>query len=207
MLIPIRVWSDFVCPWCYVGLAELEKIRPDFDVAVEWKSFYLRPDTPAEGLALPPAILARIRDPRNPLKARAAKLGLVMKERDVIPSTRRAHQAAQWAHSQGKRDAMHTQILRHYWTLGEDIGQWPALRAAAQDAGLDPNAMQVAVESGRFEAEVERDIDEAARLGIHAVPTFVLGKDVGIQGAQEAEVFREALRELGAQPAATEEST
>jgi predicted DsbA family dithiol-disulfide isomerase len=83
-------------------------------------------------------------------------------------------------------------------TLGEDIGQWPALRAAAKDAGLDPDAMQEAVESGSFQPEVERDLEEAQELGIHAVPTFVVGETHAVEGAQDAEVFRRLLRQFGA---------
>jgi predicted DsbA family dithiol-disulfide isomerase len=97
-------------------------------------------------------------------------------------------------------DPMHEQLLLRYWTIGEDIGQWPALRAAAQDAGLDPDAMQGAVESGAFQPEVDRDIHEAQELGIQAVPTFLVGERHAVQGAQEAEVFRRLLRQLGARP-------
>lgn len=177
---------------------EVEKVQREFDVRLEWKAFYLRPDTPAAGSPLPPALRARMQDPNNPLKLRAAKMGLTMMDHDVIPSTRRAHQATKWAGTLGKLDPMHEQILRRYWTLGEDIGHWPALRAAAQDAGLDPDAMQEAVESGAFQPEVERDLREAQELGIQAVPTFVVGERHAVQGAQEAEVFRRLLRQLGA---------
>ena len=136
-------------------------------------------------------------DPNNPLKRRAAQMGLTMKDREMIPSTRRAHQAAKWAGHQGKLAEMHEQILKRYWTLGEDIGQWPALRAAATDAGLDPDAMQEAVESGTFQPEVDRNAEEARELGIHAVPTFVVGGTHAVEGAQDAEVFRRLLRQLG----------
>jgi predicted DsbA family dithiol-disulfide isomerase len=176
---------------------EVEKVQREFELRLEWKSFYLRPDTPAQGSPLPAAIRARMADPNNPLKRRAAQMGLTMQDHEIIPSTRRAHQATKWAGGQGKLDAMHEQILKRYWTLGEDIGQWPALRAAAQDAGLDPDAMQEAVDSGTFQADVEADLQEAQELGIHAVPTFVVGDKHAVQGAQEAEVFRRLLRQLG----------
>ena len=177
---------------------EVEKARREFEVRIVPKAFYLRPDTPPEGSPLPANIRARMKDPNNPLKRRAAELGLQMADHEVIPSTRRAHQAAKWAKSLGREDELHEQLLRHYWALGADIGQWPALRAAAQDAGLDPAAMQAAVESGAFQQAVEEEIAEGAALGIHAVPTYVLGDRHGIQGAQNAEVFRQAFEQLGA---------
>jgi predicted DsbA family dithiol-disulfide isomerase len=176
---------------------EVEKVRREFDVRLEWKSFYLRPETPTEGLPLPAALRARMKDPANPLKLRAAKMGLAVADHDVIPSTRRAHQATKWAGTLGKLEELHAQLLHRYWTLGEDIGHWPALRGAVQDVQLDPDAMQEAVESGTFQSEVDADIRQAADLGIHAVPTFVVGERHAIQGAQEAEVFRQLLRQLG----------
>ena len=141
-----------------------------------------------------------MKDPANPLKLRAAQMGLAMADHDVIPSTRRAHQATKWAGSLGKLEELHAQILRRYWTLGEDIGQWPALRGAVHDAQLDPDAMQEAVESGNFQTGVDADIQTGAALGIHAVPTFVVGDKHAIQGAQEAEVFRRLLRQLLVSP-------
>jgi predicted DsbA family dithiol-disulfide isomerase len=177
---------------------EVEKVRREFEVRLIPKAFYLRPDTPPEGSPLPAQIRERMKDPANPLKRRAAELGLTMADHDVIPSTRRAHQASKWAKSLGQEEALHEQLLRHYWTLGEDIGQWPALRSAAQDAGLDPDQMQAAVESGAFQKAVDDDLNEGAALGIHAVPTYVLADRHGIQGAQDAEVFRQALTQLGA---------
>ena len=179
---------------------EVEKVRREFDVRLEWKSFYLRPETPTEGLPLPAALRARMKDPANPLKLRAAQMGLAMADHDVIPSTRRAHQATKWAGTLGKLEELHAEILRRYWTLGEDIGQWPALDAAARDAQLDADAMRESVESGAFQPEVDADIRQAAELGIHAVPTFVVGDRHAIQGAQEAEVFRRLLRQLGVSP-------
>lgn len=179
---------------------EVEKIRREFDVRLDWKAFYLRPETPPQGFPLPAALRARMADPANPLKRRAAQMGLTMADHDVIPSTRRAHQAAKWAGTLGKLEELHEQILRRYWTLGEDIGQWPALEAAARDAQLDAAAMREAVDSGAFQPEVDADIQQAADLGIHAVPTFIVGEKYAVEGAQEAEVFRQLLRRLGAGP-------
>lgn len=177
---------------------EVEKARRDLEVQLVPKAFYLRPDTPPEGSPLPAHLRTFLKDPHNPLKRRAAGLGLAMADHDVIPSTRRAHQAAKWAKSLGREDALHEQLLRHYWTLGEDIGQWPALRAAAQDAGLDADQLQAAVESGAFQRGVEEDLEEGAALGVHAVPTYVIADRYVIQGAQDAAVFRQTFEQLGA---------
>ncbi len=179
---------------------EVEKLKKEYDVQVDWRPFFLRPETPPEGLPLPDYVKQRMKDPDNPLKRRAAAAGLTMVERQVIPSTRRAHQAAEYARAEGKLEPFNAAILRRYWSEGQDLWQWDTLRGAAQEAGLDPDAMQRAVEEGRYAQVVEESIREAHAMGINAVPTFVLGDRFGLQGAQEYPVFQEAMRRLGVKP-------
>jgi len=198
--VKLRVWSDFVCPWCYVGLAEVEKLKQRYDVEVDWRPFFLRPETPPEGLLLPDAIRARMKDPNNPLKLRAAAAGLKMVERERIPSTRRAHEAAEFARAQGRLAPLHAALLRRYWSEGQDLWAMETLRGAAVDAGLDPDALQSALESGAYRDQVQERVDEAQALGVHAVPTFLIEDQLVIQGAQEYPAFEEALRRLGAVP-------
>jgi predicted DsbA family dithiol-disulfide isomerase len=170
---------------------EVEKLKQQYDVQVDWRPYFLRPETPPEGLVLPAAIRERMKDPNNPLKRRAAAAGLTMVEREVIPSTRRAHQAAEFARDQGRLEPFHAALLRRYWSEGQDLWQWETLRGAAQEAGLDPEAMQRAVEEGRYR-----------EMGIQAVPTFILGERFALQGAQEYAVFQQVMERLGARPRA-----
>lgn len=182
---------------------EVEKLKKEYDVQVDWRPYFLRPETPPEGLPLPASVRERMKDPNNPLKRRAAAAGLKMVEREVIPSTRRAHQAAEFAREAGGLEPFNAALLRRYWSEGEDLWQWDTLRGAAQEAGLDPEAMQRAVEEGRYLQVVEEAVREAQSLGIQAVPTFVLGDRFGLQGAQEYAVFKQAMERLGVQPRAT----
>ncbi len=179
---------------------EVEKLKKEYDVQVDWRPYFLRPETPPEGLPLPEYVRQRMKDPNNPLKRRAAASGLTMVEREVIPSTRRAHQAAEYAREQGRLEPFHAAILRRYWSEGQDLWQWDTLRGAAVDAGLDPDAVQQAVESGRYEQAVEESLREARELGISGVPTFVLADRFGLQGAQEYPVFQQAMQRLGVKP-------
>ncbi|WP_141332697.1 DsbA family protein [Myxococcus sp. AB025B] len=201
--VSVRVWSDFVCPWCYVGLQEVKKLQQEFDIQVDWQPFFLRPETPPEGLPLPAHIREKMKDPNNPLKLRAAQAGLKMVDRDVIPSTQRAHQATEYARTQGKLEPYHAAILRRYWSEGQDLWQWETLRGAAEEVGLDADALQRAVEGGEFAKVVEDAVRAAQELGVSAVPTFVLGERFGIQGAQDYAVFKQAMERLGAKPRAT----
>jgi predicted DsbA family dithiol-disulfide isomerase len=196
----VRVWSDFVCPWCYVGLVEVEKLKKEYDVRVDWRPFFLRPETPPEGLPLPAYVREKMKDPNNPLKRRAAAAGLTMVEREVIPSTRRAHQSAEYAREQGKLEAFNAAILRRYWSEGQDLWQWDTLRGAAQEAGLNPDDVQRAVEEGRYKEAVEDSVRQAHEMGINSVPTFILGDKFGLQGAQDYSVFKQAMEQLGVKP-------
>jgi predicted DsbA family dithiol-disulfide isomerase len=137
-----------------------------------------------------------IADPNNPLFTRARKLGLPLVHRERIPSTRRAHACTEFARAQGKLEPFHAAVIAAYWSRGEDISDWVVLRAAATSAGLDPDAMQAEVEAGKWTEEVEAGVAAARELGIHSVPTFVVGGRYAIQGAQEARVFRQAFERL-----------
>jgi predicted DsbA family dithiol-disulfide isomerase len=171
-------------------------------VQLDWRPFFLRPDTPPEGMPVPDYVRARRKDPRNPLKRRAEALGLTMVERDTVPSTRRAHEAAELARAQGKLAPMHAALLRRYWSEGQDLHQMDVLRAAAQESGLDPDELQAALEAGTYREAVEQSVREAQELGIDAVPTFVFDDRFAVQGAQEQPIFELAMQRLGALPRA-----
>jgi predicted DsbA family dithiol-disulfide isomerase len=179
---------------------EIEKLRKEYDLAADWKPFFLRPETPPEGLPLPAYIKEKMKDPNDPLKLRAAREGLKMVRGDRIPSTRRAHEAAEFAREQGKLEPMHAALLKRYWEQGQDLYSLEVLRAAAADAGLNPGELQSALESGTYRKAVEQGVQEAHDLGIGAVPTFLFEDRFAVQGAQELPVFRAAMERLGAKP-------
>lgn len=137
-------------------------------------------------------------NPNNPLVTRAKAMGLEMKfERPLVPSTRRAHQAAEWARSKGRFERFHHSLLERYWVRGEDLHDWEILKAAAQDAGLDGEELQREVESGAWKKPMEDGLAAAHELGVHAVPTFIVGDRFVIQGAQEGRAFEHAFERLG----------
>ena len=179
---------------------EVEKLKQQYEVQVDWRPYFLRPETPPEGFILPAYVREMMKDPNNPLKRRAAAAGLKMVEREVIPSTRRAHQAAEFARDQGRLEPFHAALLRRYWSEGQDLWQWETLRGAAQETGLDPEAMQRAVEEGRYHQAVEEAVRAAREMGIQAVPTFILDERFALQGAQEYPAFQRAMERLGARP-------
>jgi len=179
---------------------EIEKLRREYDLDVDWRPFYLRPETPPAGMPLPDYVRARMKDPNDPLKLRAAREGLKMVRREIVPSTRRAHEAAEFARAKGKLEPLHAALLKRYWEEGQDLYKMDVLRGAAVDAGLDPDELQAAIENGTYQAAVEQGIQDAHQMGIRAVPTFIFDDKLAVQGAQELPAFRTAMERLGAKP-------
>jgi predicted DsbA family dithiol-disulfide isomerase len=192
----VTVWSDYVCPWCFIGLTELQSLEKEFEFEVQWMPYLLRPEAPEEGWELPDRIKKFIDDPNNPLTARAKKLGVTIKHRVQVPNSRRAHECTEYARSKGKIDPFHHHLIERYWSHGDDIHDWAVLENAATVAGLDPKEMRAEVEAGKWKKVMEDGIAAAQEIGVSAVPTFIVGNKFVIQGAQDAGVFRQAFQRL-----------
>ena len=138
----------------------------------------------------------RMSQPDNPLKARAKALGLTLVERDVIPPTRKAHQCTEYARSKGALGPFHAALIERYWAQGENLNDWACLEGAAAQVGLDAAQMRQQVEAGDWQHAMDEGLEAARQLGINAVPTFIVGNKFVIQGAQDAQVFRQAFDKL-----------
>jgi predicted DsbA family dithiol-disulfide isomerase len=195
-MVALTVWSDYVCPWCYIGTSELASLKGEFPLSIDWRPFLLRPDAPDTGWDLPEALKERIKQAGNPLKERAKALGITLVERDHIPSSRRAHECTEFARAHGKLAEFHHNVIERYWSRGEDLSDWASLRGAATDAGLDGELMQAEVAGGRWKAAMQQGLEAAAEVGVQAVPTFVIAERFVVQGAQGADVFRQAFKRL-----------
>ena len=165
---------------------------------LDWQPFELRPDAPETGWAVPEYVRARMGSPDHPLRLRAQALGIVIAEREWVPSSRRAHECTEYARGEGKLEPFHAEILRVYWSEARDIHAWDVLEAAAATAGIDPAAMRAGVENASFAKVVDERVARAHELGIHAVPTFVIDQRFAVQGAHTAEVFESVLARSGA---------
>jgi predicted DsbA family dithiol-disulfide isomerase len=163
---------------------------------VEWLPYFLRPDMPDTGWELPERYRAMNRDPHSPLRARFSAAGLKWKGRDWIPSTRRAHEATEYARARGKLEPFHAAVLRRYWDDAEDISSWPVLRAAAADAGLDGDDLERSVGAGEYTETVKAITTEAMEIGVTGVPTFLLAGRYAVVGAQEYSVFEQVMAKL-----------
>ena len=175
----------------------VERLKKEYSVEVEWRPYYLRPDTPPEGMELPDYIKrARENGSEERLRMMAEMHGMEFKSTERIYNTRIAHEATEYAREHGKANEFHHIVFHKVYAEGLDPAKWGVLRSAAEEAGLDVNDMQKAVEAGKYTAEVAGQVQWAQRIGVTGVPTYVINDRYAVVGAQPYEVFKNALEQI-----------
>lgn len=218
----VEIWSDVVCPWCYIGkkkfedaVANLAAEGTQLDLEISFRPFQLDPNAPVGGTS--PVRDAYAKKFGGPEKADkiidhvsrvAADAGITFHmDRALRANTLRAHRLMYLAlrdHGAAAQREMKQALLEAYFTDGKNVADDEVLIAAAVRAGIGRDEAEKWLNSNDGEAEVRRDIMEAGELGITAVPTFVIDGRWAIPGAQDAEVFERALLRMSQRPAETE---
>jgi predicted DsbA family dithiol-disulfide isomerase len=204
----VEVWSDVVCPWCYVGKRHLEEALARFrhgdQVSVEWRSFELNPASPRRvglsmsqilqrkyGMSEDQAEAANLR-----MTALAAGVGLEYHLDSVqAGNTFDAHRLIHLAATHGLGDAMKERLLAAYFSEGQPVGERSVLTKVAVDVGLDPTEVDSMLVGDDFATDVRDDESRAASMGVRGVPFFVIDEAIGVSGAQPADVLLEALEQ------------
>jgi predicted DsbA family dithiol-disulfide isomerase len=172
---PIRidVWSDYVCPFCYLELPALQRLQQQFgdQVRVVWRAFELRPDPKP---TLDPAGEYLHTTWNRSVYPLAEQRGMRLTLPPVQPRSRLALEAAAFAESHGRFAAMHEALFRGFFEQGRDIGDIEVLCAIGQEAGLDAGTLRQALQDGRHTAEVLDDEGLAHSLGVSGVPILFL---------------------------------
>ena len=175
----------------------VDQLKSEYNVDVEWRPFYLRPDTPPEGMDLPDYILrARENGSEERLRSMAEAHGMKFVSTERIYNPRLAHEATEYARRHGKANEFHHVVFRKVYGEGQDISKWEVLRSAAEEVSLDPEDMQAVVESGTYTAEVAAQVQNAQQIGVTGVPTYVINERYAIVGARPYEVFKNALAQI-----------
>lgn len=193
----LTIFSDYICPWCYVGQGVVEKLSAEYNVEVEWRPYYLHRNTPPEGMEIPDYIMrARANGSEERLQSMAAKYGMNFISTARIYNTRLAHEATEYAREYGKANEFHRVVFRKVYGEGQDISLWSVLRAAAEEVQLNGEDMQQVVESGKYTVSVAEQVQWAQQIGVTGVPTYVINDKYAIVGAQPYEVFMNALSQI-----------
>lgn len=197
----LEVFSDYTCPWCYVGWARLEQalahLPEDVRVDVEWRPFEIHPEVPLSGmpvedLGYPPDVWTRMQEA---LRASARAEGLEVGNRPKVANTHRALLAGAWAQAEraGAFPSFHERLFVGYFAEGRDLGDPEVVNDLAAAAGIDPGEMSEAIDGGAWEGALARATEDARAMWITGTPTFVFDRRVAASGAQPAEVLLRAL--------------
>jgi predicted DsbA family dithiol-disulfide isomerase len=204
----IEIWSDIACPFCYIGKRHLEEALRGFEhreaVDLVWRSFQLSPDATREVDADVHDVLARkygrtreeARGINDQVTAMAAAAGLEYDLDGTRPTnTLDAHRLTHLAAAHGLADRAVERLMAAYLTEGAHLGDARTLVRLGGEIGLDEREAAEALASGAYADAVRADAGEAHRLGLNAVPAFVIDRAFLISGAQPAEAMLRGLRQ------------
>jgi predicted DsbA family dithiol-disulfide isomerase len=200
----LEIFSDTVCPWCYIGKRRLERalrLRPQPGLTRRWRAFQLNPGLPATGMDRRQYMVAKFGslDRAHRLYEAVSRVGAqegIRFEFDRIartPNTVRSHRLLYAAAEESKQADLLELIFGAYFTQGRDIGDPDVLSDLGDEAGLSPSAIADAlVDGGRLDSAMTEDL-QSRRIGINGVPFFVFNGRFGLSGAQEPEALLNML--------------
>lgn len=202
----VEIWSDIMCPFCYIGKRKFETAFAQFphkdNVQLVWKSFQLTPDLKTQpGKSIHQFLsehkgmsVEQAKAMNDHVTQIASQVGLVYNfDKSIVANSFNAHRFIHFAKQQGKQDEAEELLFRSYFTDGKNIDDYPTLIQLGVEIGLDTAPLKTALENGSYADDVRADILEAEQLGVTGVPFFVFNRKYAISGAQESQAFLEAL--------------
>ncbi len=212
----VEIWSDVVCPWCYIGKRRFEAALAQFEhkeqVAVVWRSFELDPSAPRKRSgAYAERLAAKYRMSVPEAQSMVDHMVDVGGQNGVDfhfdiaqpGNTFDAHRLLHLARDRGKQDALKERFLAAGFTEGAPIGDADTLAALATEVGLLPDEVRSVLEGDAYAADVRADEQQAVMLGISAVPFFVVAERYGLAGAQPSDLILQVLEDAWAEIAAS----
>lgn len=209
-MVRLDIFSDPVCPWCYIGKAHLDRAleaRPGHPFVVEWHPFQLNPAMPREGMDRQDYLSQKFGGAERAaqvyarIEAAARDIGLDIDFARIArtPNTLDAHRLIHWAGIEGRQTPVVAALFRAYFREGRDIGDPGVLARIAGDCGMDAAAVAVALrgESDRDDLAA-RDAD-AQKKGVTAVPTYLIDRHYVVQGAQPPDLWLRVIDEIAEQ--------
>ncbi len=205
----IEVWSDYVCPFCYIGKRRLEQALETFQhrdkVEVTFKAFELQPNLQSDPTISLDEMLAKkmnvsveqAKAMNKQMIANAATVGLVYNFDEMKQTnTRDAHRLVKFAKTEGKEAALTERLLSAHFTESKYLGDSEVLLDLAEEVGLDRNQSKEVLSSEAFLEEVLQDQQESQQLGVQGVPFFVLNRKYAISGAQPLDTFVKSIEKV-----------
>jgi predicted DsbA family dithiol-disulfide isomerase len=203
--VPVYVYWDYSCPFCYLGSHRLERLAGERELRVAWRPLEIHTGIPAEGLPVKEAGFAPDRWAAivGSVEGMADREGMELEIPSFITRTGEALQAALFAQDLGDKAfrRLHRAIFRAYFVHGANLGDRDRLLEIAGEADVDPEALSEALDDERYADELRRAREEAARYEVSGTPTFLFGRHK-VVGAAPMDVLRDAADRAAADPAA-----
>lgn len=211
MTTKLDIFSDPICPWCYIGKARLERAleqRPRHPFVVEWHPYMLNPAMPPEGMDRRDYLQAKFGPPEDVVKAylpvsqaaEDAGLPLDLSKIRRTPATLDAHRLIHWAGLEGRQNAVVNALFKANFVQGQDISEAEVLLEIAQAAGLDRAVIARLLDTDADKDEIRtRDAEIRAR-GLTGVPGFLIGRTYVVTGAQPTDFWVQMIDDLAARP-------
>ncbi|MBV9557493.1 MAG: DsbA family oxidoreductase [Pseudolabrys sp.] len=215
----IDVFSDVVCPWCFIGKRRLEKaiaMKPGIPVQIRYQPYFLNPWVPREGMTRDEYLTTKFGSPERYTQI-AQRVAMAAKQEGLTynigslknqPNTLDCHRLILWAAGVGKAPQMKQRLMDLYFTEGGDLTSRETLIKAAGDVGLDVEKVRVLLGTDADVDMVTEAADRAKEAGIEGVPFFIFGGVLAVSGAQEpatlAGAIEKAAQEVGTQAAAVQ---
>lgn len=208
-MVKLDIFSDPVCPWCYLGKANLERAletHPGHTFEIEWHPFQLNPGMVAEGVVKRGYLMqrfggeAKLTQIHQQFRDIAAKAGVTM-DPDVpqrIPNTLNAHRMIHWAGLEGRQSLLVSALFRAYWVEGRDIGDLGVLADIGVEAGMQRGVVERLLASDADLDLIRGREAHARERGVNAVPTFLIANQYVLSGAQPPELWGQVIDELAA---------
>jgi predicted DsbA family dithiol-disulfide isomerase len=209
-MVRLDIFSDPVCPWCYIGKAQLDRAleaRPDHPFLVEWHPFQLNPGMPREGVDRRDYLAAKFggagradaQSARVEAAAREAGVEIDFARVPRVPNTLDAHRLIHWAGIEGRQAAVVSALFRAYFREGRDIGNRVELARIAGACGMDELAVAIALAGENDRDDLAARDADAQRKGVTSVPTYLIDRQYVVQGAQPPDLWMQVIDDITAQ--------
>jgi predicted DsbA family dithiol-disulfide isomerase len=205
----IEIWSDIICPYCYIGKRRLEEALAKFqhkeEVKIEYRSFELNPDAKVHYDEDNIELLSKkygtskeqIKAMNLQLTEQAKEVGLTYYlDKIKATNTLNAHRLIQFAKQFGKENEMVERLFKAYFTEVRHVGETKTLIELAAEIGLDQQKVQLMLNSNEYEANVREQEQDAQQIGVTGVPFYVINRKYAISGAQPSDVFLEVMEKV-----------
>jgi predicted DsbA family dithiol-disulfide isomerase len=210
----VEIWSDVMCPFCYIGKRKFESALAEFDnkdnIELIWKSFQLNPNLKTDPSKNTVQHLAEsegwtigyTRNTVTYVTEMAKEVGLNYDfDKAVVANSFDAHRFIQFAKTLGKGDAAEERLFKAYFTEGKNTADHSTLIQLGSEIGIDALELKKVLESDAYSSEVNKDVKEAEQIGVTGVPFFVIDRKYAVSGAQDAKTFLSSLEKAWAEHA------